>query len=164
MRNLIARILALIIFLPIFVVAQTEDSVQARRHSQFDPKRDAEKDLEKAIIQAKQENKLILLDVGGEWCIWCHRLDSLFLINKDLDDYLHAHYVVVKVNVSEENRNGIFLSKYPKIAGYPHLFVLNAKGKLLESKDTGEFEYPKGYRIKGHNKAKVYAFLRKWTK
>ncbi len=130
----------------------------------FDPARDAEKDIQNAIGLARKSGRNIFLDVGGEWCIWCHRLDSLFAQNKDLDEFLNRHFVVVKINVSEENKNEKVLSKYPKVAGYPHIFILNKNGKLLCSQDTGELEYPKGYPVKGHDKVKVFAFLKKWTK
>ena len=142
------------------VILQTALSDQ---HPMFDPARDAKKDLEDAIHQAQANHKRILLDVGGEWCIWCHRLDSLFLQNKDLAEFLQKHYVVVKINVSKENMNRDFLSNYPKVAGYPHLFVLDRNGKLLRSQDTGELEYPKNYPVKGHDKKKVFNFLRKWA-
>jgi thioredoxin-related protein len=130
----------------------------------FDPARDAAKDLQVAIRQAKDTHRRILLDVGGEWCIWCHRLDSLYIRNNDLAEYLNKHFVVVKVNVSKENKNEAFLSKYPKVAGYPHLFVLESTGKLLYSQDTGELEYPQNHPVKGHDKKKVFAFLKKWSK
>ena len=48
----------------------------------FDPNRDAQKDIDNAIVKAKKFNKRILLDVGGEWCIWCRRLDSLFAVTR----------------------------------------------------------------------------------
>jgi len=151
-------------FLPIF--GQSVDSAKLvfGRHQKFDPARDAQKDIQDAIVLAKKTNKRILLDVGGEWCIWCHRLDSLLMKNKDLDDFLNMHFIVVKINVSKENKNEKVLSKYPKVAGYPHIFILNKYGKLIHSQDTGKLEYPKDHPIKGHDKRKVFAFLKKWGK
>ncbi|MFH0992070.1 MAG: thioredoxin family protein [bacterium] len=125
----------------------------------FDPAKDPEKDLQEAIGTASKDGKRIILDVGGEWCIWCHRLDQLFAENKDLADFLKENYVVVKVNYSQENKNEKFLSKYPKIPGYPHLFVLDRQGKLLQSQDTGELESGKK-----HDLFKVLTFLKKWAK
>jgi thioredoxin-related protein len=153
------------LFIPSFA-KQPADSTRAtsEQNQKFDPMRDAKKDIQDAVSQAKNNHKRILLDVGGEWCIWCHRLDSLFLQNKDLAEYLNKHYVVVKINVSDENKNQNFLSNYPEVAGYPHLFVLDKNGKLLHSQDTGELEYPKNYPIKGHDKKKVFNFLKKWAK
>jgi thioredoxin-related protein len=124
----------------------------------FDPKRDAAKDIAGAVAEAKQTGKRVLLDVGGEWCIWCHRLDTLFAKDPDLDQFLHRNFVVVKVNYSKENRNENVLSRYPKIPGYPHFFVLDKDGKLLCSQDTGELESGKG-----HDPEKVLGFLRRWA-
>ncbi|HCV43126.1 MAG TPA: thiol-disulfide isomerase [Bacteroidetes bacterium] len=124
----------------------------------FDPGRDAAKDIQNATAEAKQTGKRVLLDVGGEWCIWCHRLDTLFATHPDLNEFMHKNFVVVKVNYSKENKNEKVLSRYPKIPGYPHLFVLDSSGKLLCSQDTGELESGKG-----HDPDKVMSFLKKWV-
>lgn len=125
----------------------------------FDPARDPQRDLKAAMVEAKRTGRRILLDVGGEWCIWCHRLDTLFMKNPDLSDQLHHGFVVVKVNYSKENKNERFLSAFPKIPGYPHLFVLDENGMLLHSQDTGELESGKG-----HDPVKVAAFMDSWGK
>jgi len=126
--------------------------------TKFDTTRDAQKDLNNAIAEAKRTNKKVYVDVGGEWCIWCHRLDNFYESNKDLQKYLDKHYVFVKINFSKENRNEAVLSKFPKIEGYPHIFILDKKGKLVKSKDTGELEEGKGY---SHDK--VMAFLKEFA-
>ena len=125
----------------------------------FDPKRDPAKDVEAAAQQASAENKRILLDVGGEWCIWCHALDKTLAGDPALSELLAASYVVVKVNFSEENWNRTFLAKFPAIESYPHLFVLDEKGKLLHSQDPSAFEKGKGYDPRA-----LEGFLRKWAK
>ena len=166
MKTSFLFILVLILLFDLSSAKQPADSTRptSEQNQKFDPARDAKKDIQTAISQAQKSHKRILLDVGGEWCIWCHRLDSLFLQNKDLAEYLNKHYVVVKINVSKENMNQEILSKYPKVAGYPHLFVLDRNGKLLHSQDTGELEHPKNYPTKGHDKKKIFNFLREWAK
>jgi thioredoxin-related protein len=124
----------------------------------FDSTRDAARDIREAIVEAKGSGRRILLDVGGGWCIWCHRLDAYFGEQKDLADYMHKHFVVVKVFYSREYKNEAVLSQYPKIPGYPHLFVLENDGTLLFSQDTGKLELGKGY-----DRAKVQVFLRQWA-
>jgi thiol:disulfide interchange protein len=126
--------------------------------TKFDPSRDAVKDIAEAVSEARRTGKRVLLDVGGEWCIWCKRLDTLFLRNKDVRDYVESKYVSVKVNYSKENKNEDALSEYPAIKGYPHLFVLGSDGRLLHSQETGELE--KG---KGHDPELVMAFLKNWA-
>ena len=124
----------------------------------FDPARDAAQDIREAVALAGRTGKHVLLDVGGEWCVWCRRLDTLFAMHPALEEFRQAHYVTVKVNWSKENRNEEVLSRYPAVKGYPHLFVLDAQGTLLRSQDTGALE--KG---KGHDPEKVMAFLKRWA-
>jgi thioredoxin-related protein len=164
-KNLIIRIIGMSIILALSSSTQTLDSVRtdAAQHAKFDPKRDAEKDFQEALVRAQRERKLIPLDVGGEWCIWCCRPDSVFTMDEDLAAYLGNHYIVVKVNVSKENKNAAFLSRYPKIEGYPHFFVLDENGRLLCSQETGEFEYQQVYPQQGHDKQKIFVFLRRWA-
>ena len=71
---------------------------------------------------------------------------------------MYDNYEVVKVNYSPENKNEKVLSQYPKIPGYPHIFVLNKNGKLIRSEDTSLLESGKG-----HDKNKVMAFLKEWA-
>ena len=123
--------------------------------SSYDPKRDPAKDLELAKAQAKQGNKRILLDVGGDWCYWCRVLDKFFDEHQDLKAMRDQNFVLMKVNMSSLNENYAFLSQYPKIPGYPWIFVLDADGKLVKSEDTDGLEDgAKGYSTKA-----IQAFL-----
>ncbi len=124
----------------------------------FDPARDAAADVTTAAAQAKAQGKRVLVDVGGEWCSWCHILDRFVAAHADIQAARDANYVWVKVNWSKENRNEALLSRWPKIEGYPHLFVLDGDGKLLHSQDTGPLESGKDY-----DRAKIIAFLKAWA-
>ena len=125
----------------------------------YDPKRDAALDIAEAAAEASRTNKRVLVEVGGEWCIWCHHMDDFFEKNRALLDLREKNFVMVKVNFSDENKNETVLSRYPQIPGYPHLFVLDSDGKLLHSQDTGELEEGKGYNL-----SKFTAFLEQWRK
>jgi thiol:disulfide interchange protein len=126
--------------------------------TKFDSSRDAAKDIAAAAGEAKRTGRHVLVDVGGDWCIWCKRLDAFFDEQKDVAEFLRKNYVAVKVNYSKESKNEAVLSRYPKVAGYPHLFVLDGDGKLLHSQDTGVLESGKG-----HDREKVLAFLKQWA-
>ena len=123
----------------------------------YDTTADPYAQLNAAKADATTSGRRILLDVGGEWCSWCHRLDGFFRKDPDLADLLKKNYVALKVNFSPSKRNEKFLSQFPQISGYPHIFVLDAKGKLLHSQDTGLLEEGKGY-----SKQKMVAFLEQW--
>jgi thiol:disulfide interchange protein len=123
----------------------------------FDPARDAAADVATAAATAKAQRKRVLVDVGGEWCSWCHILDSFIASNADVKKLVDDHYVWVKVNWSPQNKNEALLARWPKFAGYPHLFVLDGDGALIQSQDTGALEAGKSY-----DKDKMLAFLRQY--
>jgi thiol-disulfide isomerase/thioredoxin len=131
-------------------------------NAQFDPARDPVADLATAKVEAQRGGKRIVLDVGGEWCSWCHLLDAFVEGDAEIRSFRDANYVWMKVNYSEDNENAAFLSQYPQIKGYPHLFVLDAQGKLLHSQFTGELEADKG-QPKGYNREKFVAFMKDWA-
>ena len=72
---------------------------------------------------------------------------------------IDAHYVWVKVNFSKQNANEALLSRWPKVAGYPHLFVLDADG------DARPFAEHRACskRGKSYDKARFLAFLDRWA-
>jgi thiol:disulfide interchange protein len=124
----------------------------------YDPARDAEKDIRDALAEAKRTGKRVMLEVGGEWCIWCHIMDAYFEKNPELLALREKNFVMLKINFSEENKNEQVLSRYPAVKGYPHIFVLDKDGKLLHSQDTGKLEEGKSYNL-----AKFMAFLKEWS-
>ena len=124
----------------------------------FDPAREPARDLEAALRIARVARRRVMLDVGGEWCSWCRIMDRFFVANPDLKRYRDTNYVWLKVNWSEENKNEAFLRGFPAINGYPHLFVLDAGGRLLYSQDTTELEASRDY-----NPTAMRAFLVKWA-
>lgn len=124
----------------------------------FDPHRDAAQDLRSALAEAQRTGKRVLVDVGGEWCGWCHTLDKFFEQHPDLLALRETNYVTVKINYSKENENRAFLSHYPAIHGYPHLFVLDSSGAMLHSQDTSELEQGHSYNLR-----KLALFLKRWA-
>jgi thiol:disulfide interchange protein len=126
--------------------------------SRYDPARDAQKDVDAAVAEAQRTGKRVLLEVGGEWCSWCHTMDRFFQEHADLLALRERNFIMVKINSSDENENQKLLSQYPRIPGYPHLFVLDANGKLLHSQDTSALEEGKSYNLR-----RFQAFLQKWA-
>jgi thiol:disulfide interchange protein len=120
----------------------------------FDPARDAAGDVAHAVALARTQGKRVIVDVGGEWCTWCHVLDRFIAANDDVRGAIDAHYVWVKVNFSKQNENRALLARWPKVAGYPHLFVLDANGAVVLSQDTEALEGGRTY-----DKGRFLAFL-----
>jgi thiol:disulfide interchange protein len=124
----------------------------------YDAARNPAKDLQDAVGEATRSQRRILLEVGGDWCLWCHFMDGFFESHPDLQEFRDSHYVTVKINFGKDNPNEEFLSHYPRIAQYPHFLVLDSQGKLLQSQDTGVFEHGRTY-----NSKKLASFLKKWA-
>jgi thiol:disulfide interchange protein len=106
----------------------------------YDPARNPGDDLQMAMALAQKENKHIMLELGGDWCIWCRHMDDFYASHIDILKYRAENYVLVKVNVSEDNMNEGFLSQFPEAPGYPHIYILGWDGKLLHSQDTADLE------------------------
>jgi thiol:disulfide interchange protein len=106
----------------------------------YDPARNPAEDLKQAVLIAQTENKRILLELGGDWCIWCKYMDEFYATHNEILQFRADNYVLVKVNVSEENMNEGFLSQFPEAAGYPHIYILEGDGTFLHSQDTVELE------------------------
>jgi len=110
------------------------------------------------MAQAQHEHKNILMDVGGDWCVWCRLVDKTLAEDADLHKLLTKNYVLLHVNMSQENENKAFLSKYPEATGYPAWYVLSPEGKLLKAEDTSELEAT--HKVaEGYNKLALAKFL-----
>ena len=130
---------------------------QQDRPPLYDPARDPFEDLQDTIVVAQESGKHILLNVGGNWCGWCYTLDAFIKANDDVGALLEAGFVVVKINMSTENRNEKFLSQYPEVYAYPYFFVLDGEGTFLHAQRTGPLEDGASY-----DKGKLMAFFGEW--
>jgi thioredoxin-related protein len=146
----------------LFVALWTHANPQSAKYvpvAAYDPKRDAAADIQDAIKEAQRTKKRILLEVGGQWCSWCHTLDKFFDTHSELTEFRDKNFVTVKINFSEENENKEVLARYGAIPSYPYIFVLESDGKLLLAKDTSDLESGKSYDLE-----KLTAFLKQWVR
>jgi thioredoxin-related protein len=135
--------------------AQVKDSVKL-----YNPAADAKADIKEAVKKAAKEHKNVLLQIGGNWCIWCLRFNSLVTTDADLNKYMNANYVVLHVNWSPENKNEAVLASlgYPQRFGFPVFIILDDKGNRLHTQNSAYLE-----EGKGHSKAKVMEFFKNWS-
>lgn len=160
MKQVIPALMILLLSSPAFSqVKTTQRDATVAQSKIFDPNRDAAKDIAAAVSEAARSGKRVLVEVGGNWCIWCHEMERYFEEHADLRALRDRNYVTVKVNWSSENKNEAVLSRYPKIPGYPHLFVLDENGALIHSQDTSKLEDGK----KSYDLKEFTAFLTRWA-
>jgi thioredoxin-related protein len=126
----------------------------------YNPEADAKKELMEAIQSAGEQNKHVLVQVGGNWCPWCIRLHGFFESEARLDSILKADFIMVRINYSKENKNPEVLASldFPQRFGFPVLLVLDKNGKRLHTQDTGLLELDRGY-----DPGKISRFLLNWN-
>jgi thiol:disulfide interchange protein len=138
---------------------QAGDTPAAALPAIYDESADSSKQIADALARAGKDGKRVLLQFGANWCSWCHKLHALFKADKDIVARLKSDYVVVLIDVNKGHNNEVD-AKYghPTRLGLPVLVVLDADGKQLTTKDSGELE-----EGNHHSPAKVLAFLDKWS-
>ena len=126
----------------------------------YNPNADAKAEIKAAVEKASAENKQVLLQIGGNWCPWCIKLNKFFTTNPKADSILQKSYIVVHVNYSKENMNLPLLKEldFPQRFGFPVLVILDRTGKRIHTQDTGLLESGDGYDAN-----KVTGFLANWT-
>ncbi len=152
---LLLAALAIVLFLPLGFVRG--ENPAAPLPSIFPKGVDAMVAVQKAVVQAKGEGKLVLLMFGADWCPWCHRLHSLFQNDPGVAALLAKRFVFVMVDVGERKtpRNQDLINQYGlKPYGLPALVVLDADGRPLSAQSSGVLE-----EGKGHSPAKVTRYL-----
>ncbi|MBI4747363.1 MAG: thioredoxin family protein [Acidobacteria bacterium] len=89
-----------------------------------------------AMAQAKQENKMLLMDfTGSDWCSWCIKLDKEIFSTNEFKSYASKNLVLLKLDfpkskrlpVDEIRQNQLLAQTY-QIQGYPTIIVLNSSG------------------------------------
>lgn len=123
----------------------------------YDPGRNPFDDGRAALALANDTGRLVLIEVGGDWCRWCHVLDGFVLDNPAVYAKLHRNFVLLKVNTSDANENAEFLSGLPRTSGYPHLFISHNNGSLIGSTDTTRLIVSGRY-----DRQRFLAFLDHW--
>lgn len=146
-----------VISLLLLLTAST--SAQDAKVRLYDPSANAAVELTAAIALASASGKHVLVQVGGNWCPWCVKLDKLMSSDTRIDSLLNADYILLRVNYSKENKNPDVLRRLasPERFGFPVLIVLDSAGQRVHTQDSGLLE-----KDGAHDPEAVYRFLYLW--
>ena len=98
-----------------------------------------ENNLDKAVEQAKKENKTVLVNfTGSDWCIWCKRLSAEVFQQKEFEAYAKESLVLVMLDFPKDIKqtqetkeyNNKLAQKYG-IQGFPTILLIDGQGKLV---------------------------------
>ncbi|MDY3362969.1 thioredoxin family protein [Riemerella anatipestifer] len=135
---------------------QEKDKLEKPYH----PEDNAEEKIATLISQAQKENKNIILQAGGNWCIWCLRFNDYINKTPEIKEIIDQNYLYYHLNYSKENENKALFEKYGNPGekyGYPVFIVLDQTGKVIHIQDSAVLEENKGYSLD-----KVKAFFNEW--
>ena len=121
--------------------------------------------IDNTIVKAKKSKKNIIVQLGGNWCIWCLRFADFITKDADIKACIDTNYEYIHVNIprrgTPQYEAAAPLQKRLNNAGrfgYPVLVVLSPSGKVLHIQDSSFLESGNSY-----DKAKVLRFLKNWT-
>ncbi|PUB34512.1 thioredoxin-like protein [Elizabethkingia sp. YR214] len=126
----------------------------------YHPEENAEAKIAELTAKAKKENKNIMIQAGGNWCIWCLRFNNYVQTTPELKKLVDDNYIYYHLNYSPDNKNEKIFAKYGNPGdkyGYPVFIVLDKDGKQIHTQDSSVLEEGKGYSLD-----KVKKFFEDW--
>ena len=88
-----------------------------------------EADWNKAIAEAKKQNKLIFLDAYASWCGPCKMLKRNTFPDKAAGEYFNSNFINVAIDM--EKGDGPALAEKYGVNAYPTLIITDADGKII---------------------------------
>lgn len=76
---------------------------------------------------AKREDKLVLLNIGANWCHWCHVMDDSTYADSEVQKFLNENFILS--HEDQDSRADLF-SKYRNY-GWPATIVFNSDAEEL---------------------------------
>lgn len=97
---------------------------------------DAKAAVAKARARAKAEHKLLLIDLGGNWCLDCRILAGTVEL-PEVNAFVRRHYELVTVDIGRFDKNLDVPAYYgitQRLAGVPALLVVDPRtDRLLDA-------------------------------
>ncbi|MBO4642851.1 MAG: thioredoxin family protein [Bacteroidaceae bacterium] len=118
--------------------------------------------IDSAITVAKQSQRHVLCQVGGNWCPWCLKFADFVTKDEEIDKMLRDNYVYIHINYTslKDKKSRLVAERLqnPGRFGFPVLVILDGKGKILHTQDSAMLEEGESY-----NQKTVLRFLKNWT-
>ncbi len=82
---------------------------------------------EEGLKKAKQENKLILMDIYGKWCHWCNVMENTTYRNRKVIQLIKNYYIPVRVDADKHPD----INKKYNQGGLPSTLILDKNGNIV---------------------------------
>jgi len=133
---------------------------KAKLPKPYHPEANAELEIKNAVAIAKKEHKNVVIQAGGNWCIWCLRFNNYVQQTPELKKLVDNNFVYYHLNWSPENKNEKVFTSYGNPGekfGYPVFIILDENGKQIHTQDSAVLEEGSGYSLE-----KVKEFFNTW--
>jgi thiol:disulfide interchange protein DsbD len=95
--------------------------------------------LENALLQAKQQNKPIIIDVYADWCVACQPIEKEVFPRVDVQDAL-KNFTLIQLDLTEYNASQDIILKQREILGPPTMLFLDHNAQEIRAlRFTGTF-------------------------
>ncbi len=136
---------------------------ETARKAVYNESADANADIAAALARAQRNHTRVFVQWGANWCGWCKWLHEKCQTDRAIASALRSEYEVVLVDVGQFDKHLDLLTKFhanAKQEGIPYITVLDESGSVVTNQETSSLENPVGTEPKGHDGAKVLAFLK----
>lgn len=115
--------------------------------------------LSRALEEAQRDKKKVLIEFGGDWCIWSRRMERVFESEK-FDALIAEQFHFFKCFVGRDGECYFPFSEIdvPEFVGVPFFILLDPYANLIAYSETDRFEWLWFYR-----KKELYELLSDWA-
>ena len=93
-----------------------------------------------ALKLAKEQDKMIVVDVFTDWCGWCKKMDKESYNNSEIKKLVKENFILVRLDAEGSGTNKYKgkqykdseLASYFQVTGYPTTVFLDSDGKVIE--------------------------------
>ena len=126
----------------------------------YDEDLDPMAQIDEALELARGTGRLVMCQVGGNWCPWCIRFADFITSDNEIRAFVEKNFVYIHVNTSKEHKNVEVMKRLgnPGRFGYPVFVLLDHEGHVLHIQNSSYLEQEKSY-----DRKKVLDFFRNWT-
>ena len=159
MNKIISIIVLAVAMFAMTANAQEQTSLKKVYNEDINPM----EQIDQAIVQARNEGKFVICQVGGNWCPWCLRFADFVTNDSTINSVIEQNYVYIHVNYHPRKAGEVgeaLMKRFNNAGrfGFPVFVVLDEQGNVLHIQDSSYLEEGQGY-----NKEKVLRFFQNWT-
>lgn len=151
-----------LLFAVVALTASAQSALKRVYNEAIDPM--AQIDSALAAVRAEGKGRLVVCQVGGNWCPWCLRFADFMERDPEIAQLVANNFAYIHVNYNPRSKaaqqSEALMERLgsPQRFGFPVFVVLDQAGNVLHIQDSSFLEEDKGY-----SKEKTLRFFKAWA-